>query len=66
MKRYKSKNIFDIREDKDGVFVLYTETLEILSGAIGFAIKHREEIENDVDGFGELQPVLDMIPKAEH
>lgn len=60
MKRYKSKTVFDMVEDKDGSFVRFADAAEAMQSALLFAIHHQEDIEGDINDFGELKPLLDM------
>ena len=61
MKRYKSKLVMDIIEDKEGAFVRYSDALESMHAAVKFAVKHADDIEAGVDDFDELMPVLDLV-----
>jgi hypothetical protein len=65
MKRYKAKNIFDITEDNNGHLVLYADVLELMQIPLQFAIDHMDDIENDVDGFGDLMPLVEFIKGKE-
>ena len=64
MKRYKIPAIFNPQEDKNGEFVLFLDALEAMQGAIMFAARHQEDIDNDVNDFADLKPLLAMIPKS--
>jgi len=64
MKRYKSKTVFDMVEDKDGSFVRFSDAAEAMQSALMFAIQHQEDIEGDINDFGELKPLLDMAKSA--
>ena len=64
MKRYRIPAIFNPQEDKDGEFVLFLDACEAMQTAIMFAARHQEDIENDVGDFGDLKPLLAMIPKS--
>jgi hypothetical protein len=51
MKRFKPKTVLDVVEADNGPFVLYTHALESMQCGLEFALKHREDIENDVGDF---------------
>jgi len=65
MKRYKILAICNPLPDENGEFVLFADACEAMQNAIMFAAKHAEDIENDVDDFGDLKHLLDMIPRKE-
>lgn len=66
MKRYQPLATMSIPENEEGVFCLFSDTVELLQCAIKFAMEHAEEIKSDTDGFGTLKPILAMIPEARH
>ena len=39
MKRYKADNIFNLKEDKDGAFVLYSDMTEVLIKFLDIAVE---------------------------
>jgi len=61
MKRYKTKTVFDIQEDDEGAFVLYSDAIESMQAGLMFAMAHQEDIEADINDFGVLKPLLDMV-----
>lgn len=61
MKRYKEKVFGSIQQSSDGIFVLHTEVLEMMSSYLQFAIDHEAEIKNDVEGFGVFKSLLAMV-----
>lgn len=62
MKRYKIPPAVSIKENSEGEFVLYMDALEAMHVMIQFALNHAEDITNGVNDFGDLKPVLDMMP----
>ncbi len=61
MKRYRGKSVLDISEHKDGEFVLYADVLECMEVMIMYTLRYKDEIDDEVDDFGHLKPILDMI-----
>ncbi len=61
MKRFKPPAAINIPEDPEGVFCLYSETEEVLQCALEFVVSHADDIENDINDFGELMPLLKMV-----
>ena len=66
MKRFKSKTSFGMKEDSNGKYVLFDDAAEVLRVAIDYAIAHKDDIENGVDDFGELKPLLEMVKSMVH
>lgn len=64
MRRFKPKITLDMQEDKDGQYILFSDAAEAMQSALLYAIRHQEDIEGDVDDFGELKPLLDMAKSA--
>ncbi len=65
MNRYQAPAIVHMKPSPDGIFCKYSDAVEALQSAIQFAFEHKEEIQNDTDGFGTLKPILAMIEGVE-
>ena len=65
MKRYKAKRVLDVVEDPGGDLVKYIDALEMMHVAIQFVMDHAEDIQNDVDDFGNLRPMLESFTNIE-
>lgn len=65
MKRYQPAAAMNIPVHPEGMFCRYSDAVEALQSALKFAFEHKEEIQNDTDGFGTLKPILAMIEGVE-
>ncbi len=61
MRRFKPKRVLDIQQDPEGPFVLYADAIEAMQAGLSFALAHREDIDADINDFGVLKPLLDMV-----
>ena len=60
MRKFKPSKPMEMHESKDGEYVLLREAAVPMQAALIFAIQRQCEIEDDVNGFGVLKPILAM------
>ncbi len=48
-------------ESKDGGYILHSDAMAAFSDYLKFVLVHADDIENDVNDFGELKPMLEMV-----
>jgi len=70
VKRFKPSNSLVMKERLDGKYVLFQEAAEAvelviqsMEPVLKWVMAHEEDIENDINDFGELKPVLDMLKR---
>jgi len=70
MKRFKPSNSLVMKERLDGKYVLFQEAAEAvelviqsMEPVLKWVIAHEDDIENDINDFGELKPVLDILKR---
>lgn len=61
MIRYKEENLFSMKEDDNGAYVLHMDVVQALSSYYNFVLSHSDDIEDEVDDFGDLKPILELV-----
>lgn len=61
MKRFKPKNTPGLKEDPEGGFVRFDDACKAMSTALAYALVHKYDIDNDINDFGNLKPLLEMV-----
>jgi len=61
MKRFKMPEVHALQESENGSLVLYADAVEAMQSMVMFAISHADDINAEVNDFGDLKPVLDMV-----
>lgn len=61
MQRFNQKVFGNMVPDKAGVYVMHSDVLKMMQGAVKYVVDHREDIQNGVNDYGELKPLLEMV-----